>query len=585
MSVSGTYRPPKSRSIPQRPCASASSSPAWIGVGPKARFGHLHLPRRPGALGEERDEVRIVARPLPGVARQLHARRDVHAGRRDVAERFRDVRRRQPAGQRDRHFPGDRRGQRDRGPLARAAGVGSAGGVEEEALDTAGEVGTTRSREPGRRGGHVRRRLGREMQDLPDGASDRHHVETGSRPFSWTTSGSTVATMAAGCGDVGIRGDGHDRRPARGGRRGPDRPAGTAVADTRAASGNDVEPDRVGPGRDRSDRTAGVADTADLDDRRRGTSPGRVGRLPRPPNERTVAAGSPAPHQRLATRAPSKPCARQRAVVSAERTRLGDHEPVVRHELAKPAGTVGVDLERPQVPVVDADESGGRVDREAQLAFVVGLHERLQPERQRALDEVARSPLPGSRTASSRTASAPASPQGLELTRVDDELLGEDGDRDRRAAARRSSTTRRTSTAREDRDRRGTAGLVGAGTGRDLLPIRRDATSRRRHALICATRCRPGSQEPLEDSPDRWRGVEGRRVIGPLAARSRSTSACRSADRSRTTLGGTTRFGRSTVAVVRRRRRVGLGRCRGGRVGGPPLGAPRGRPRRGRHGS
>ena len=90
MSVSGTYRPPKSRSIPQRPCSVRLEQAGMDRRRAEGEVGAV-VARGAGALGEEGHEVRVLARPLPGLARQLHARGDVHAGRRDVAQRARDV--------------------------------------------------------------------------------------------------------------------------------------------------------------------------------------------------------------------------------------------------------------------------------------------------------------------------------------------------------------------------------------------------------------------------------------------------------------------------------------------------------------
>ena len=66
--------------------------------------------------------------------------------------------------------------------------------------------------------------------------------------------------------------------------------------------------------------------------------------------------------------------------------------------------------------------------------------------------------------------------QVVELARVDDELLGEDRDRDRRAD-RAQVVDRAAEPVRlaQDGDRRGAAGLVGAGAGDDVLVAGGDA--------------------------------------------------------------------------------------------------------------
>ena len=76
-----------------------------------------------------------------GLARPLDAGGDIDPGRRDRPQRAGDVGRVEPAGQGDRHFPCDRRGQALRGTHAGSTRVRAARGVEEQALGTAGQVG------------------------------------------------------------------------------------------------------------------------------------------------------------------------------------------------------------------------------------------------------------------------------------------------------------------------------------------------------------------------------------------------------------------------------------------------------------
>ena len=107
ISVSGTYRPPKSRSIPHRPAPSASSSPAWTGVGPNGDVRTV-VAGGTGSLHEQGDLERVLARPLPGVSRRLDAARDIDTDGRDLAQRRGHVGRAQPAGQHDRDLARDR---------------------------------------------------------------------------------------------------------------------------------------------------------------------------------------------------------------------------------------------------------------------------------------------------------------------------------------------------------------------------------------------------------------------------------------------------------------------------------------------
>ena len=99
------------------------------------------------------------------------------------------------------------------------------------------------------------------------------------------------------------------------------------------------------------------------------------------------------------------PAGDRRGVADA---RLGDDEPVVRDELAQADGPLGVDVERPQVAVVEADQAGAGRERALELALVVGLDERLEAELAAPASTSRASRLAGWRTASSSTRSAPA---------------------------------------------------------------------------------------------------------------------------------------------------------------------------------
>ena len=81
-----------------------------------------------------------------------------------------DVRRVETAGEDHRQLPGDRRGHPFRRANAGATGVWPAGGVEEEAFDTAGEVGVAAGNDVSRRGRGRRCVVGRvrgKVEDLP----------------------------------------------------------------------------------------------------------------------------------------------------------------------------------------------------------------------------------------------------------------------------------------------------------------------------------------------------------------------------------------------------------------------------------
>ena len=176
-------------------------------------------------------------------------------------------------------------------------------------------------------------------------------------------------------------------------------------------AGHEVEADGVSPGCQRRGQPGHLRDAADLDEGRaavrgrvhagRGNLAGRhVRRHPRL-HGRGIAAGA---HEVLADErgieAGRPPAARGGRLAQAG---LGHHEAIVRHQVAQAHGQLHVHPERPQVAVVDADESGVRADRRAQLALVVRLHEWLQPELEGQCDEPGQLPrADGGRPAAGR---------------------------------------------------------------------------------------------------------------------------------------------------------------------------------------
>ena len=127
-----------------------------------------------GALGEQRDAERVLARSLPGDPRRIGARGDVHPGRGDREERVGDVRR---DAARRRASPAPRARPRPRSRLHAHAGatrVLAAGGVEQDPLGAGLEPGpgaaiTTSGSSPRP-----------DLQRLPDGppglADDRYRL-------------------------------------------------------------------------------------------------------------------------------------------------------------------------------------------------------------------------------------------------------------------------------------------------------------------------------------------------------------------------------------------------------------------------
>ena len=111
--------------------------------------------------------------------------------------------------------------------------------------------------------------------------------------------------------------------------------------------------------------------------------------------------------------------------------RFGDDEAIVRHELAQAHRPLGVDRQRPQVAVVEADQAGTGRERPLELPLVVRLDERLQPKVQGGSDqapEARRRVEAGQQQDEVR----PGRPQQGQLARIDDELLGQDRDADGR---------------------------------------------------------------------------------------------------------------------------------------------------------
>ena len=127
----------------------------------------------PGTLGEERHAERILDRPVTRHARTLDAGCHVDADRRDGPDGVGDVCRIQPAGEGDRQLARDERGQPLRGAGPGAAGVWPAGGVEEEALDPAGEVGMAARHDLAGSAGELLGLAGREVEHLPGPPPDR----------------------------------------------------------------------------------------------------------------------------------------------------------------------------------------------------------------------------------------------------------------------------------------------------------------------------------------------------------------------------------------------------------------------------
>ena len=135
----------------------------------------------PGALGEQGDAERVLARTLPVDPRRIGARGDVHAGRRDREQRVGDVAGMQAAGQRHRDLARDRGGDRRLDAHARPARVLAAGRVEQirsapassnsrpRAIATSGSSPPPTAGAPSRRAARPDRRLTRLVARQLDG--------------------------------------------------------------------------------------------------------------------------------------------------------------------------------------------------------------------------------------------------------------------------------------------------------------------------------------------------------------------------------------------------------------------------------
>ena len=367
----------------------------------------------PGALGEERHAQRVLdvadgpatrgrstpdatSTPTAGMARS-------GAGH---------IRRIEPAGQDDRQLARDCRGQPLGGAGSGAARVRPAGGVEEEALDTAGEVG---------------------MATRHDLAGDAGRIAAGSPAGRWRTfqvrrpiAPRRLERLAAvELDDVGIEsridggkvrgrgvdGDRDHERAAIRRRRRPDQPrqvGGLVEPQLAGRAGGDVEPDRVRTGGDRGQHPVLVGDAADLDERPAGDVREVIGRPAGGDEGRGRGRRLGRANERLAderTIESQRPPAGDRGRLAD--SRLGDDQPVVRHQLAKPRCTVHVDLERPQVAVVEPDEarpeSSARSSSRGSWTSTSGS---IPSSRVAATSRARR--RAGWRTARSRTRSAPA---------------------------------------------------------------------------------------------------------------------------------------------------------------------------------
>ena len=310
-----------------------------------------------------------------------------------------------------------------------------------------------------------------------------------------------AASISAG-GGVGE--DGHDPGPRAGGRgaaRQRRQARGLGQGQARGVPGTRFKPMASAPARMRREHALGVGDAADLDERQprfrshvvwhrtrghEGTR--RRGRLGRA-------------HQRLPDEGsvePDRPPADQRPGLAD--ARFADHQPVVRHQRSQSQAQLGVDLKRAQIAVVQPDQAGVGGQGRLELALVVDLDERLQAQLAGQLGEAGELLCRQDGGEEQDHVGAGGAQDG-ELALVDDELLGEDRERDR-GPDRAQVGDRAAEPVRlaQDGDGARAAGLVGSGQG-DRIGVGGDGPGRRRAALDLGDEMQARRGQALGDRP------------------------------------------------------------------------------------
>ena len=405
-----------------------------------------------GALREQGDPQRVLARPLAGDARRLPCPRQrrrrsagiassasaTFAGLRPPASVIGTSRATAAASSTSTRVPVP-------------PGCGPPAGVEQDAASRRrrGTRARRRSTASGRAPAETRSafHVGRPVAATADG---------GSSPLSCTTSGSSASTISASrsagrfavtrttCG----RGRGGRRRPGEARERDP-----LLQPQLARRAGREVEAHGTGAGADGGEDAGLVGDAADLHVRQPGELGGlRAGARPAATNARAAAAGSGERMSASPTSAASNPVARQRATVPVSRT--PDSATAIRSpgtsscsRTARSGSTSSVRRSRLLMPTIRAPDASGGLE----LAGVVRLDERLQAEVPRLRDEP-RQALRRVEDGEQQHEVGPGSPEEVELPGIDDELLGEHRDRrPRRGRPAGRPRSRRTSAARTGR--------------------------------------------------------------------------------------------------------------------------------------
>ena len=476
MSVSGTYRPPNSRSIPHRPRPSASRRPACDGRraegevravvrGPRGRASTNSATRNgslrgrcPATRGPSTPDA--TSTPTAGMARSAPA---TLAGSRPPARMTGTSRATAAASRVDARRPcrpdAGRRRCRGGARSAPAARYARPRDVEPRPRP--------RSRRPGSaaRGGGAPSRSGRETV-ANDGDRfvaaelDDVGVDGVRRPFELVGRRSTVIATIAGA--AVRRGSSRASRASA---------AASSSVSARGVPATTLSPIASAPARIAASTPASSVMPQIFTVRRRATSAGSSGGGAGS-DERADARppGSRRPHERLADEraieAERAPTRRDRGVADA---RLGDHEAVVgdgsRSRPARSASTSSVRRSRLLRPMT------GRPSRaRARARARRGPPPAARGRASNAASTSRPSRFAGWRTASRRTRSAPAARSSVELARLDDEVLGQDRHGDRRAD-RAQVVDRAAEPVRlaQHRDRRCAARLVRPGPGDDVV--------------------------------------------------------------------------------------------------------------------
>ena len=530
-----------SRSMPQRPAASASSRP---GVD-RGRAGRRRAAGRAGgagALDEQRDAERVLARALAGDARRLDARGDVDPDRRDrrggPAPTFAGSR--PPA-----RITGTSRataaasGAADRvpvppgcGPPAVSSRIRSAPGGEDTSgrSATASAASRRRRRSPARPAG----RWSTFQTGRPSAATSVRRLVAG----ELDASGSTAATISASRASPASAVTATIRGAGAAGARSPGRVAARSAASSSVErarrAGHEVEPDGVGAGADRGLDAGRVGDAADLHERAPAATAGSSGTAPggdeRPRGRGRVGR----PHQRLAdeggVEAERAPAGDRRRVADARTRRSTSRSPGTIG--AQPDGPLGVDVERPQVAVVDPDDAGPRRRARGRARARRGPRRAARARGRARASTSAREAARRMEHGEEQDRVGAGRAEERELARVDDELLGEDRHATPpRGRPRGRRPSRRTSAARTGREiaaapppgRRG-PGRRGSSSGPAIAP----ADGERALDLGDEVQAGPGEAARRRVARRRRRGRGSRALRG---ATSPASSGSRSAGR------------------------------------------------------